>query len=507
MSLRGSKIFRMVTIVVTVFTFLSVTTYADMGSYMGNILSQLGELTPKVYHTQQRGYFVGGTVHIPPLGQTIHPFEISLPTWKNNSCGGIDILGGGFSYLNFDYIVQSLQNIIQAAPALAFEIALRVLSEQLFGSSNTLQSIIDALNGLNFNSCTAMNGIVTTASNLINQAIKGSGQQAVKEQENGGSNNFADAISSFIDNVWPSLKETFNDIKNAVKNKNPSTSDTEAQEVAGIPAGGLLNAVSQELGGLPSDFVDTMRYYLGDVSGEVVPVKDSAGAPIPTPMAVILWPCGPTATAKGFVDDLVNGEIHEISFDELSHSPGTCAGQKIEAGAGASLKDKITKYMQDIYQALVENEDLSTFGDSQQIVNLIEISPIPIYSFLRNSALIGGGYGDVLIEQLAKPVAIAIASEVAGQYIRALMSAISHVKGRMEIKGTSQALKTIDAYIQHLIQFQSKLQDQYYLAMKAANQIYSSFLERYKLTQNLVNEKLTSLNMQQSLAFQRSLGW
>ena len=116
---RNSR-FRIIPVIITAIMFINLTAYANMASYMGNILSDYGNLTPKVYNSQQRGYFVGGTMRMPPLGQTITPFEVTLPSWANDSCGGINVMMGGFSYLNFDYLVKKLQAIIQSAPALAF---------------------------------------------------------------------------------------------------------------------------------------------------------------------------------------------------------------------------------------------------------------------------------------------------------------------------------------------------------------------------------------------------
>lgn len=478
-----------------ILAFTNLSFASNMASYMGNILSNFGNLEPKAYHSQQRGYFVGGTMRIPPLGQTINPFEITMPSYSNDSCGGINVMMGGFSYLNFDYLVQKLQAIIQAAPALAFEIALRVLSEQLFGSANTLESIVDALNGLNFNSCTAMNGIVTTASNAINNAIKGVGKQGAEKQASGSSDSFSSAVGDFFDNVFPSLSETINKIKNAVhaSGGNGST-ETAKQEVAGIPKGGLLKAVGDELGGLPDNFIDTMRYYLGDVIG--VQANDNG---TPTQEAEILYPCGDSATAKGFVEDLDSGQVHSIGLNMLKSNPGTCFA---ELDIGNSLRDTVQQTMQNIYNALITNDSVS-----QQGINLIEISSIPLYSFLRDAALLKTGYADILIEQLSKPISINIASVVAGTFLRKVISTISHIKARLVIGGTKQAQKTVNDYIEHLITFENQLADQYLISMNKANAVYKSFLDRYRLLQTTVEQKLGSLNMQQAMMFQKSLGW
>lgn len=499
--MRFFRNFRKFALVVSAVFMLSSFAYADnMASYMGNILSSFGNLAPKAYHSQQRGYFVGGSMRIPPLGQTIRPFEVTLPTWSNDSCGGINVMMGGFSFLNFDYLVKKLQAMIQAAPALAFEIALRVLSEQLTGSANTLESFTDALNGLNFNSCTAMNGIVTTASNAINNAIKHTGEESSSSQASGKSDNFASAVGKFFNNIMPSVKETLDRLKKALSASGGNgNTEVAKEEAAGIPAGGLLNAVANELGGLPGDFINTMRYYLGDVIG--VAVQSSSGSGGTNQVAVVLYPCGPEATAKGLVNDIDSGHMHSITLTDLMLNPGTCEGQLVTTSQ--SLGTMVTNAMKNIYQSLVSGQDLT----NQQSINLIEISSIPIYSFLRDAALLSTGYGDILVDQLSKPVAINIASVVTGAFIRKLVSTLSHVKARLAIAGTEEARASITRYIQHLIAFQNQLSDQYYFSMRKAKAVYSSFLDRYRIMQNAVNEKLNSVNLQQALMFQKAMGY
>ena len=493
------KFLRKAALVMGVLMILSGYARADsMVNYMGNILSSFGNLQPKAYHSQQRGYFVGGSMRIPPLGQTIHPFTVTLPSWSNDSCGGINVMMGGFSFLNFDYLVQKLQAMIQAAPALAFEIALRVLSEQLTGSANTLESIIDALNGLNFNSCTAMNGIVTTAANAITDAIKHTGSEASNRQSSGASDNFASAVSDYFNNVKKAVVDFWNRFKTKVTASGGSGNSSVAkEEAAGIPPGGLLAAVANELGGMPDDFINTMRYYLGDVIG----VKTMSDNGTPGEIAVVLYPCGATATARGLVEDINSGHMHSVTLDELAESPGNCVGQVVTTSQ--SLGKMVADAMRNIYQSLVSGQDLS----DQKSINLIEISSIPIYSFLRDAALLSTGYGDILVDQMSKPVAINIASVVTGAFIRKLISTVSHVKERLAIGGTKEARENVDRYINHLISFQNQLADQYLNSLKEANAIYRSFLDRYRMMETAVNEKLNAVNLQQALMFQKAVGY
>src|SRR3546814_8144056 len=56
--------------------------------------------------------------------------SLSLPKVKAG-CGGIDMFLGGMSFLDPDYLVQKLESILQAAPAVAFQYLLETLDEKM----------------------------------------------------------------------------------------------------------------------------------------------------------------------------------------------------------------------------------------------------------------------------------------------------------------------------------------------------------------------------------------
>jgi len=470
--------------------FVSSTAMADMNSYMSNIMSSFSNLQPEAYHLQQRGYFVGGTMHIPPMGENIKPFSITLPSFKNNSCGGIDVMMGGFSYLNFDYLVQKLQSIIQAAPALAFEIAVKVLSEKLGGVMQSLESVTNAINNLNFNSCEAMNGIVTTSSNAITEMLKGTAQSTTKKQATGGGDYFGHIVTDAFDKV----KDFFNDIFQSKVDTAKSVADgdeNKAKEmIAGVPDNGLLNGVARELNGLPSDFINMMRYYLGDV----IPVKDPSSG---TVGLQVLYPCGNTSTPKGFIRDLSSGKMHELTFDSLQN--GSCQGT--ELSTSDSLTNIVEKDMEDIVDSLLTGSNMP-----QASINLIEISPIPIYSYLRNAVILGGGYSDILTQQLAKPIAFAIAANFASYFTRKVMSASTRLSARASVAAPGSSRDEIREYIKHLMEFQYKVQKAEYDAIKQAQEIYGDFMQRYINMQKQVSLAARNMRLSNAINFAKIHG-
>jgi Conjugative relaxosome accessory transposon protein. len=105
---------------------------ADIGSSISGMISESVNYAPPTYKEMgERGYVGFGSLSIrTPTGSlNVRPFSFTPPFVKKG-CGAIDIAMGGFNFLGFDYLVQKLQQILQAAPAFAFQLALEVFVPQ-----------------------------------------------------------------------------------------------------------------------------------------------------------------------------------------------------------------------------------------------------------------------------------------------------------------------------------------------------------------------------------------
>ena len=117
----------LISVVVALLLGLLVGTIARAG-FVDDWITQKSETSPGYFEGQKRGYFTGGSFSArwPQTRDYLVSFE---PPRLKFGCGGIDAFMGGFSFMNFEYLVQKLQRIIQAAPAAAFDLALKNLCE------------------------------------------------------------------------------------------------------------------------------------------------------------------------------------------------------------------------------------------------------------------------------------------------------------------------------------------------------------------------------------------
>ena len=113
------------------------------------------------YQGSQRGYFTGGSFSARWKQSNDNLVTISKPRIKSG-CGGIDAFLGGFSFLDTDYLVNKLQRILSAAPAAAFDIALKTLAPQVSATIKELEAIVDKLNNLQLDDCKAAKALVAT---------------------------------------------------------------------------------------------------------------------------------------------------------------------------------------------------------------------------------------------------------------------------------------------------------------------------------------------------------
>lgn len=107
---------------------------------------------PNYFETQQRGYMTFGSFGLRLPTRSDYLFSIEKPHLRVG-CGGIDLFLGGFSFMNPEYLVQKAQAMIQAAPFIAFDIALSTLFPEGSAIIKKVMSIIDALNQIQISEC------------------------------------------------------------------------------------------------------------------------------------------------------------------------------------------------------------------------------------------------------------------------------------------------------------------------------------------------------------------
>lgn len=344
--------------------FLSIAVSAG-AEWIDDWIQQKTYSGPAYLEGQKRGFASAGSMSLRWKHGVDYPVTIQKPRIKAG-CGGIDLFLGGVSFLDSDYLVDKLESMISAAPAIAFQIALKTLSEQLATTLSEFTAIIDRLNQLQFDDCKATKAIITTA---IDSYKAGEVRtEALADYSN----------SSGLTDLYKTFK---NDTDGQTTSQAAGTVGTsEANLVSGCPAtlrqifftdGYILDHLANSKG-YSMDFAKLMRGFLGDVM-----VNISGGA-------IDYQYFGPCDNPPEHILDLI------LSNDlEYRNNAGTCVplvNVVVEGNTYNSLNDWVYQMLYNIAQNIVTGTLLS--AGQETFLNTI---PIPVKKAIDNDLIVYGG--------------------------------------------------------------------------------------------------------------------
>jgi len=138
---------------------------------MFNDLGALGNVTsPGAFRGQAMNLYTGGSLMMRAPGRNYPLLDAQLPSLRAG-CGGIDLFGGAFSFINKQQFVALLQNIGANAVGYAFKLALQSISPDIDKLLTELQDQMNKINAMNINSCEAaqalVNGVVGEYDNSV----------------------------------------------------------------------------------------------------------------------------------------------------------------------------------------------------------------------------------------------------------------------------------------------------------------------------------------------------
>jgi conjugative transfer pilus assembly protein TraH len=159
---------------VTLATAPVTTRPADLNGEMQALFNDLGTLgnvtTPGAFRGQAMNLYTGGSLMMRSPGRNYPLVQAQLPSLRAG-CGGIDLYGGAFSFINKQQFIALLQNIGSNAMGYAFKLALQSISPDIDKLLTELQDQINKINAMNINSCEAaqalVNGVVGEYDNSI----------------------------------------------------------------------------------------------------------------------------------------------------------------------------------------------------------------------------------------------------------------------------------------------------------------------------------------------------
>ena len=198
----------------------SAPVQADINKAVSGLFDGMVSSSPAgKWETQSRGVISGGGMRVRTPIMQEQLMNIQMPS-ADASCGGIDLFGGSFSFINSDTLSQLGNNIISVGKNYAFKLGLSVVSPKIEGLMADIESVIREMNNLSVNSCEWAQGLMAPGARAIENRL--GVDMGLTGQEGQVFDNFFD---SFANLGSGSNTET-------AVSSNPGTSDTY-QEMTG----------------------------------------------------------------------------------------------------------------------------------------------------------------------------------------------------------------------------------------------------------------------------------
>jgi len=395
----------------------------SMGTFLDQVTSQVGNLAPHAYQGQERGYYMGGTMSVRLPNETIQPFSFTPPK-VTAGCGGIDIVSGGFSYLGFQYLVDKLQSIMSAAPAFAFQIALGALCPDCKNVLDSLEAIADMINGLNINSCNASKAI----GGYVGAEV---GRVAADSLGIGSSTSYFEGLKSTVSD-WKTQYNQF--LQKYTGTSNCYTLGTYAQINACLANQGKLSLKVPVLKAAFArtqtfkDFEDVFRAYIGDYYGTL---QGGASAGDGSMDVGAISKCDDVPQPL-LIDALVDGDYETLQMWQSGDTfiSGQCQ-RTSEPDKG--LRTRVNTTLTSIRNKIAGSA--SPIFSTEEL-DIINISPIPIYRYLSTAAIyerVSGDTGHIFtdgnIEAMSEYIAYNIAHTILSGVSATTRSLLTAIKG------------------------------------------------------------------------------
>jgi len=406
---------------------ISMPVHADLLGETDNLFNNMINVTTGgTAMSQSRGVLAGPNVSVRNRISNVNLVNFRAPN-VDAGCGGIDIFGGSFSFINAQQFSQMLRNIAANATGYAFGLALNAMCPTCKQEMDKLQKMINSMNKGLMDSCSMAKWMVnqTSLDDLANERLN-----EVKHDNASVLTDWFDA--SFLDNLpWQtsagagSTETTFNVTENALVQSNVTAWYAAGDEDLKMKIVSFLGTVTA----LPDPADPESRPLLGtkppliDLEDLLDGTEDAtiyacvAGVPNCADMSE-----NPNQTIVGlkdYVRAILAGNTGANAIASISNSPGL-----------------FTKYQTNIGPLTTEEQQF------------VETAPAPIAAMLRNLARLNAGSGEMFINASSDLIALEYTYALSKDFIKAAKIALANA----DVPGKELFMQDLDDREQQIAQ-------------------------------------------------------
>lgn len=357
---------------------------------------------------QTRGYVTAGGMSGRVDVHSDYLMSLTLPKVRAG-CGGIDMFLGGMSFLDPDYLVQKLESILQAAPAVAFQYLLETLDEKMGNIISKMEAATNYLNSIQVNDCRLANRMVQiakgddTMSGIIEEMT---GYKSIKA-------GFAKSFQQSREKLQANANNPTEDLKDALGN-----CPTEVTDI--FRTGSLLSHAASRVGA--GDWAGVMRARVGDVY-----MRWDPSDKVPLFTAIPQCPAQDTESAQ----DFLTGRVQSRALN----MPPTGADCALDgSGRGALV---LARERMDSIAGKIRARTALSAEEKQFVAN---VRTLPIYRMLEWG--VRQGVVDSVIGDTDELVALTLAYQMLNDLTRSIDFAVGNAERGATVAGAADGNST-----------------------------------------------------------------
>ena len=385
-------------------SLLGLSSPAHASSWAESWFDNVTYTNPGSFEDQTRGYLTAGGISGRVDVHNDYLMSLTLPKIKAG-CGGIDMFLGGMSFLDPDYLVQKLESILQAAPAVAFQYLLETLDEKMGNIISKMEAATNFLNSIQVNDCRMASRLVQIAKgddNMSGIIEEMTGYKSIKQ-------GFAKSYQQSREKIQSNANNPTEDLKDALQNCPAEVTDI-------FKTGSLLAHAATRVGA--GDWADQMRARVGDVY-----MRWDTTDKVPLFSAIPACPLQDTESS----DDFLTGNVQRRALN-VPPTANDCA----QDGTKGAL-DLARARMQSISDKIRTKASLS--DDEKQFV--ANVHTLPVYRLLEWG--VRQGVPESVIVDTDDLVALSLAYQMLDDLTRSLDFAIDNAERGTTAAGATDA--------------------------------------------------------------------
>jgi conjugative transfer pilus assembly protein TraH len=361
--------------------------------------------SPGSFEDQTRGYVTAGGMSGRVDVHDDYLMSLTLPKVKAG-CGGIDMFLGGMSFLDPDYLVQKLETILQAAPAVAFQYLLETLDEKMGNIISKMEAATNYLNSIQVNDCRLANRMVQIAKgddNMSGIVEEMTGYKSIRA-------GYANSWQQSREKIQANKGNPTEDLKDALANCPSEVTDI-------FKTGSLLAHAAARVGA--SEWAGVMRARVGDVY-----MRWDDKDKVPLFSAIPACPRKDSESA----DDFLTGRVPSRALN----IPATASDCSVNgAGRGALL---LARERMESVAAKIRTRAALTKEEKQFVAN---VRTLPVYRLLEWG--VRQGLTDSVIADTDELVALTLAYQMLNDLTRSIDFALQNAERGVTTAGAADA--------------------------------------------------------------------